>query len=128
MTQVNDLVANFEYRLDGKYDTWRIMKPDERGRYVGDCDDFALTALYLVTGSLWRFWVELILGSAKIYYVWTERGGHAVLYHKGLYIDNWSMAWVTREYMEVSLGHSFSSWQFLWPVTIVKMVLGKFKG
>lgn len=127
MTPINDLVTGFEYRLDGVIDTWRILTPDASGRYVGDCDDFALTALYLSTGSLWKFWFELIFGRAKIHYVWADGGGHAVLRYKGQYIDNWSMAWVTREHME-NLGHSFSSWQFLWFITAVKMVLGKFKG
>ena len=129
MAPLNDLVTRFEYRSDGKVDTWRILKPNGNGTYIGDCDDFALTALYLTTGSLWRFWAALIFGSAKVYYVVTSTGGgHAVMRYKGRYIDNWSRDWVSRGFMERTYGHAFSPWQFVWQVTAIKMALGKLKG
>jgi hypothetical protein len=128
VTPINDLVTGFKYESDGKIDTWTILQPNADGEYVGDCDDFALTALYLSTGSLWRFWFELIFGSAKVCYVVTYTGGgHAVLRYKGQYIDNWSLTWVTKENMETTLGHTFSLWLFPWPITAIKMLLGKIK-
>jgi len=123
------LVEQFEYKSDGKLDTWRIMTPDEDGKYRGDCDDFAVTALYISTGSLIKFWYELIFGSAKVHMVTTASGGgHAVLEYKGVYIDNWTLAWVPREYMEVVLGHQFKSWMFVWPISALKMFYGKVQG
>jgi hypothetical protein len=86
------------------------MKPDADGKYRGDCDDFALTALFIETGSLSKFWYELIFGSAKVFMVTTSNGGgHAVLRYNGQYIDNWSRSWVSREHMESVYGHKFSA-------------------
>ena len=123
---LNDLETGFVYQSDGKVDSWRILTVDD---LRGDCDDFACTALYIATGSLWPFWVALIFGSAKIHYVTTTNGvGHAVLQYEGLYIDNWSRKYVTKHFMEDTYGHQFSRWMFIWPQTAIKMVLGKLKG
>jgi len=105
------------------------MKPDADGKYRGDCDDFVLTALFIETGSLSKFWYELIFGSAKVFLVTTSNGGgHAVLRYNGRYIDNWSRSWVSREHMESVYGHKFSAWLFPWNATALKMLLGKIKG
>jgi hypothetical protein len=123
---LNDLVAGFIYQSDGKVDSWRILTVED---LRGDCDDFAVTALYISTGSLIKFWYELIFGSAKVHMVTTASGGgHAVLEYKGVYIDNWTLAWVPREYMEVVLGHQFKSWMFVWPISALKMFYGKVQG
>lgn len=121
---LDDLATGFAYTSD-KMDTWRILDVSD---LRGDCDDFACTALYIATGSLWSFWVSLVFGSAKIHYVTTvSGGGHAVLEYEGLYIDNWSRKYVTRQCMKDTYGHSFHMWQFPFWVTAIKMVLGKLK-
>lgn len=123
---LEDLATGFTYQSDGKYDSWRILDASD---LRGDCDDFAVTALYISTGSLIKFWYELIFGSAKVHMVTTASGGgHAVLEYKGVYIDNWTLAWVPREYMEVVLGHQFKSWMFVWPISALKMFYGKVQG
>ena len=123
---LNDLVAGFVYTSD-QIDAWRIL---DVGDLRGDCDDFACTALYIATGSLWSFWAALVFGSAKIHYVVTTNGGgHAVLQYDGLYIDNWSRKYVTKQHMEDVYGHQFSRCMFIWPQTAIKMIMGKlFKG
>jgi hypothetical protein len=62
---LNDLETGFVCQSDGKVDSWRILDVSD---LRGDCDDFACTALFIATGSLWSFWVALIFGSAKIHY------------------------------------------------------------
>lgn len=122
------MIKNFIYDPDRKVDTWSIMRPGADGAYRGDCDDYAVTTLYLYTGSLWRFWASLIFGSAKIHFVTTvDGGGHAVLQYNGMYIDNWTQSWVSRNHMETVCGHEFSSWLFPWPTTALKMLLGKLR-
>jgi hypothetical protein len=56
-------------------------------------------------------------------------GGHAVLGYAGMYIDNWSRKYVTRQYMDDAYGHKFHMWRFPFWVTAIKMVMDKlFKG
>jgi predicted transglutaminase-like cysteine proteinase len=128
LSNVKILASNWVYKSDGKVDTWRILKPNEQGKYVGDCDDFVITALYLSTGTLSKFWLALILGSAKICYVTTiAGGGHAVLKYKGMYIDNWTKEWVTKDHMQQEVKHVFSMWMYPWTTVVIKMLLGKFQ-
>jgi hypothetical protein len=122
---LNDLATNFIYQSDGKIDSWRIL---DASNLRGDCDDYACTALYIITGSLLSFWTALVFGSAKMCFVNTKTGGgHLVLHHKGLYIDNWSRKLVTKQHME-SLGHKFQGWKFPFWITAIKMMYGKLWG
>lgn len=91
------LNTNFIYKPDpsGK-DLWRIL--DTSKIVYGDCEDYALTALYLLCGgSLIKFWKVLVTEKAKIHYVTVRGAGHAVLEFKGLYIDNTHMKWLTKD-------------------------------
>ena len=122
---LDELATSFKYTSE-KRDTWRILSLSD---CRGDCDDYACTALYIVKGSLWAFWVALIFGSAKIHFVTTHTGGgHAVLGYNGMYIDNWSRKFVTKEYMQNTLGHRFDSWRFPFWATASKMLCGKLWG
>jgi len=122
---LDELATGFEYESE-KTDNWRILKLDQHGKCNGDCDDYACTALYIVTGSLWGFWKALILGDAKIHYVITANGGgHAVLGYKDEYIDNWSRKFVSKNFMQSTYGHNFHGWLFPWFVTAIKMAAGK---
>jgi hypothetical protein len=116
---VDDLIARFEYVADDG-DTWHIM----RDSYRGDCEDFALTALYLLEGkSLLRFWWALLSRRAKICRVTNGGTGHAVLRYEGQYIDNWTLAFVDRAHME-GLGHKFSRVTYLPYQVALKLLAG----
>ncbi|MDF1690514.1 MAG: hypothetical protein P1U35_12985 [Cycloclasticus sp.] len=125
---LKDFTENFVYRYDPKsYDQWRIPKLED-GKYEGDCEDHALGVLYYVVcdESLFTFWYQLIFGQAKIHYV-DNNGGHAVLQLDGMYIDNWTKEWVTKEHME-SLGHVFHPWMFNAYQVALKMIYAKIRG
>jgi len=51
----NDLANNWVYEYDKKEyvmsDVWKILKPEEDGKYYGDCEDFALTWAFLECGE-----------------------------------------------------------------------------
>lgn len=53
---------SFVYVPDDK-DEWRILKPID-DMYFGDCEDYALTYLFLYSGKSWtKFWLNLITRS-----------------------------------------------------------------
>lgn len=117
-----ELANNFGYKSDGKLDNWRIMDPDN---YVGDCDDYAVTALYLECNkSLLKFWWMLITFQAIFWFTKSPAGGgHLVLWVRGEgYIDNWA----NRLYRPKE---EFSEYKFLFPfpfpLVAMKMAFGK---
>lgn len=96
------------------WDSWRILKDTPR---KGDCEDFALTTLWLVAGqSIIRFWWYLVTFQAIIWHVRTPRGvGHAELWFRGQSIDNISPNWKPE--------HMHKRWfPYLWPLVAFKML------
>jgi len=128
MATLNDLIRDWDYQADIYADNWEILVPDADGAYRGDCDDFAVTALYLISGeSLAKFWRALLTRRAKMYFVKVGGVGHAVLECQGRYIDNIQRRWVTREELlssEPPYDFKFRCWV---PFIAVKMALGKLK-
>ena len=80
--ELQELNSTWAYKYDidqyASKEHWKIMK---KHPYVGDCEDYALTLLYLISGkSMLKFWMYLITGKAQIRRVITKNGGgHAVL-------------------------------------------------
>lgn len=107
-----DLVKGWVYVRDqenySKADVWKFLTPDSEGKFVGDCEDFALTWLAITEGSALKAVWSLMTGRRKLWYVLTKKGeGHAVLQMgKNIYVDNWSRRETTRKFME-SMGHDF---------------------
>ena len=81
--------------------------------YIGDCEDYALTLLWLISGkSMLKFWFNLITFKAQIRRVITKNGGgHAILRYGNMYADNWTLKFVEWERME-KLGHKPFFWLF----------------
>jgi hypothetical protein len=114
-------IKRFVWTPDGKLDSFRILS-DELGKLRGDCDDFAVTALYEVEGkSLWRFWWSLITLRAVLWYVKGEGfASHMVLYHKHL-------GWIDNQYPEWGDKKHTLRFPTLFPWVALKMLLGKIK-
>lgn len=117
-----DLAKRFDYTSDKKIDSFRIMS-NPTGPLKGDCDDFAVTALWIAEGkSMWKFWRAIFCGRAEI---WRVKGSswvsHAVLYHREYgWIDNQNPMW------SFECKHTLR-WSRL-PFTIaLKMLIGKFQ-
>lgn len=122
--KLSTLQTRFEYKADGALDNWRILHPSN---LVGDCDDYACTALYILCGeSLARFWFELIFGRAKLVYCTIGGVGHVVVKWGDKYIDNIQNEFVTKDEM-IQSGYNFSRINFVWPTVAIKMLLGKTK-
>lgn len=116
---------NFEYEYDkdmyGRRECWRIMY---NLPYKGDCEDYALTYLYEVSGRshakmLWN----LFIGKAKICFCKVKGEGHAVLRWKGQYLDNIQKKFCSKEYMEERSYEFHGSW-FWFNVVAVKLIKG----
>jgi len=94
-------------------------------KLVGDCDDYAVTALYLMCeGSLFKFWFKLLTFQAMFWFTKSPAGGgHLVLWMRGHgYIDNLDRKWVSRDYMK-STGYKFL-FPWLVPFVAMKMLFG----
>lgn len=128
MANINDLIDNWDYESDEKIDNWEILEPNAAGIYQGDCDDYACTALYILSGcSLKNYWKNLITGKAKIHFVTVQGVGHAVAQYQNQYIDNIQNELCSRKDLETwSIPYKF---KFKCPVIFIafKMLIGKIK-
>jgi hypothetical protein len=117
---ITDLVSRFVWVRD-KIDSFRILS-SETGPLRGDCDDFAITALWIVEGkSTLKLFEALLNGRAAIWRTYTKRGTrHAVLWHRDYgFIDNIAPDWA--ENTPHTLRHK------RWTVTVaIKMLIGLF--
>ena len=98
----DDLVAWFtskwEYQYDkeqfGASDAWKIIyNANEKGKFVGDCEDYSLSILYRLCGeNKLKMWWMLLTHQAGICLVGPNKWkvSHAVLRYKGEYVDNWT--------------------------------------
>lgn len=82
--RVGVMLTNFIRRfhwVPDQCDSWRILDA-QIGRLDGDCDDFAITVLWIMSGkSMLRMWWRLLTFSAVIWHCRTDRGTiHAALW------------------------------------------------
>jgi len=108
---VQDLNARFQYKSDTEQhklqEKWTVLR-NPTGPLVGDCEDYALTALWLIEGKNdSAFHHSLQTGQAKIWFCYTPSGeAHAVLEYNGLMIDNIQKDWKSKEAFE-GFGYDF---------------------
>ena len=125
--ELQELNSTWAYKYDidqyASKEHWKIMK---KHPYVGDCEDYALTLLYLISGkSMLKFWMYLITGKAQIRRVITKNGGgHAILRFGDMWADNWTKKFVSSEEM-AKLGHKKHYWFYLPQDVAFKLLLAK---
>lgn len=114
---LSDLLRRFRYTHDAR-DRWTIMD-NPTGPLRGDCEDFALTALWLLCGksrARMHWWV--LTGKAAIWHVRSGNDPHAALWVRGRgWIDNQFQHFGPRRFPKV--------FPYLWPMFAAAMV---FKG
>ena len=128
-----DFTSKWEYRFDseqyGSADAWVIIrKEDEKGKLVGDCEDYALSILWrLCDKSDWKMWWMLLTRQAGICCVGPSKwkASHAVLRYKGEYIDNWTRKFGPKS--EIEKNHTFhvAYGHGLFHFTVIKMLMSK---
>jgi hypothetical protein len=121
MMDIADLRKRFKWTKDG-FDSYRILRAPE-GPLEGDCDDFAITALWLAEGkSLRRAFLALWRRRAAIWRTRTDRGGrHAVLWHgRHGWIENGAPRWKPELASDLTLVRK------RWVIEVaLKMLVGK---
>lgn len=96
---LTDLHVRYRYVPDRTRDRWTVLTAPE-GPLEGDCEDYALTALWHVAGCSWaRFWWLVITFQAVIWFARFETNGqgHAVLWVRGRgWTDSFYQFWAPR--------------------------------
>jgi hypothetical protein len=111
---------HFNYIPDEGFDDWRIHK--EYTWFSGDCEDFALTLLYRLSGmSMLKFWWNVLTLQAVFWYVIAPTGqGHAVLWYKGKWADNTMKNW----YTTAEMPHK-RRWPYPGPALLIKFAVSR---
>lgn len=75
------LNKNYIYKTDqnqfGRVEYWQVMKPNEKGQYIGDCEDYCLTLQKLI--PQFKDW--------DLYFCKINGNGHCILYKNDDIID-----------------------------------------
>jgi hypothetical protein len=124
---LNIMRDKFEYRADRKFfviDSWSVLK-ERSGSYFGDCDDFALTTIWLINDeSLFKFlWNTCIVFKHRLHKVRTESGGHHIVAQVGdLWFDNWTKKALSKEdfFKETKHKYSFMLPLPLFPINLIR--------
>ena len=99
---LDDLRTRFIYTADAT-DHWTVLRAPS-GPLKGDCDDFALTVLWITAGqSWWRILWLVLTVQACMWYTRTPRGrGHMMLWMRGHgWIDNIYPDWGVRRHPRI---------------------------
>ena len=132
MEAVQKVNSLFEYEFDkDQYnvaDYWRVLDVNAE-KDKGDCEDYALTVGWLLAGqSRLKFTWMILTKKIKICYISTSAGGHAVLEHDGLMVDNWKRKWTPRNMYEQD--YAMYEWKYKYfynPLVVLKkLIQGKF--
>lgn len=79
---------------------------------------------YLADRTLVKFWLNILIFRAKIWFVGAPSGGaHAVAQYKDRYIDNWRKELLPKAVFDED-GYIFK-YPMILPIAIVKMAIGK---
>jgi len=120
---LDNIQSRFIYTKDGRVDTWVVTKGN--GPIEDDCDGYALTMLWKLSGENWfRFWWLQITFQACIWYVTSYNGnGHAALWYKGWWTDNMEDGWYKTRHMRHKRRLPYYA-----PMVLLKMFVGKVLG
>jgi predicted transglutaminase-like cysteine proteinase len=127
MNPIDELNEKFNYKADKRYfDSWKIIYSEEDNWY-GDCEDYSLTLVYLLSNrSLTTTLSSILFHRYTFYYVKSPNGrGHVVLkLGKDSYIDNIKKRIVSKQNLINSKYSRFIPLPGV--LVLVKMLLGKF--
>jgi hypothetical protein len=120
---ITALDKRFVWTRDGRLDGWRVLRGGPMDPLMGDCDDFAATALAIECGGSWlRFWARVLTFRAVFWLAYVPSGArHVMLWHRGLgWIDNTHPAWGPRACRRIMPIPA--------PIVAAKLLIGKVTG
>ena len=99
---VKTVSEKFEYVSDtGSFlkDRWTVMS-ERDGKYRGDCEDFSLTIMSMVSGGVLSLLWNLFIGKYSLHFVASgasQSGDHCVGRIGDMWFDNWSLCEMGRD-------------------------------
>lgn len=112
----NRLNERFEYCDESRWnDRWDVMRGENA--LLGDCDDYAITLAYYLTGRTWLGLLRAIWRrDVEFWYCFTSDGEpHMLLKHNDMWIDNIYREWVHAPPHELRFRAPF-------PLVVAKMI------
>lgn len=128
---VDDIGPRFRYKDDKSGDYWFVMPENSDGFLYGDCDDFAVTAIWKCCDSnILKFIINvMILHRYRLYHCWAEgksNQGHMCGYAQGKWFDNWGKKAMDKEAFLARNGHVVRYFYPL-PLMILPLIVGLFR-
>ena len=122
--------SKFVYKNDASIinDAWFVMRNKGNGFYYGDCEDFALTVFWFMSGgSIWTFIKNILNGTFKFHMVASEgdKNNHCVGEYIGLYFDNWTKQELPKDLFYRTTGH-IHGYKIKPVVVLCKLFVGLF--
>lgn len=120
MTTIKELNLKFKYKQDKNLDSWRILGS---GKWEGDCDDYAITAAYILSNnSLFRLYKNILFGRMKLWFCRLPSGeNHICLEYEDSFRCN--------VFPKPSPGpRSKLLFKVLLPLVLLKLAVGKING
>lgn len=119
---LKDLNTRFIYTPD-QGERWKILK-NNAGPLRGDCEDYSLTLLWMLSGrSMVWFWLNILTFRYTFWYCTFNGEGHFVMYRIGHgWIDN-----IQRRYVKKLSGHYRLWFPLLAPAVGVKFAWARLK-
>lgn len=118
------LNSHFKYQTEtSKMEKWRILGD---GNWKGDCEDYSLTLMWLISDSqTWKFWWGILSIKFLMWMVLAPSGEtHAIVRIGGLYYDNIQKRGCTKEEL-IRKGYKFK-YPMIAPYVFLKMLISKF--
>jgi len=113
---VTKLNKDFTWEKDPIFEHFMFHKTE---KVVGDCDDFALTLLYRLEGSVWKALKALLTGKASLIFCRTTNNeNHYALKYEGKYADN------IHPYFRDELIHKYK-YKYRFPFILFWLLVGK---
>jgi hypothetical protein len=114
----SDLNDRFKWTRDRRWwDSWRVLRGS--GPLTGDCDDYAITVLYLTSNKSWlSVWWKLITFQACFWMTRLRKGElHVMLWHRGY-------GWVDNAHPEWGPCVLPKLFPIPWPIVAIKLIMG----
>lgn len=114
------LNKRFRYTADGVVDRWTFLS--DRNGWRGDCEDYALTLSWLVSGSVWKFIWNLITFQHLFWFVvLPNRTTHMIVKIDGSYYDNIQQRAFSSAELD-KFGYQLV-FPMIWPLIAIKLIL-----
>lgn len=124
------LNARFVYKRETVrwFDNWKVLYDPKSDKWEGDCEDYALTLMWMLSDrSALKFMWNILVMKHLMWHVKSPNGvGHAVVKIRGLYYDNIQQRGSTKEELKQK-GYKFS-FPMIPPFVFVKLMLTRVLG